>query len=79
LTTLLDRYQLTSTVTALVPGSQPHRALWDATGTALLLAALISDLPGGEPTLAQLRYIAEPPACGQDKPAAPQQATLLDI
>jgi DNA polymerase-3 subunit epsilon len=79
LTTLLDRYQLTSTVTALVPGSQPHRALWDATGTALLLAALIGDLPGGEPTLAKLRHIAEPPASGQDKAAAPQQATLLDI
>jgi DNA polymerase-3 subunit epsilon len=78
LTTLLDRYQLTSTVTALVPGSQPHRALWDATGTALLLAALISDLPDSEPTLAQLRHIAEPPASGRDKPSAPQQATLLD-
>jgi DNA polymerase III subunit epsilon len=78
LTTLLDRYQLTSAITALVPGSQPHRALWDATGTALLLAALISDLPGGEPTLAQLRRIAEPPA-SRENPSASQQATLLDI
>jgi DNA polymerase III subunit epsilon len=37
---LLDRHQLTAQVTRLAPASQPHRALWDATGAALLLRAL---------------------------------------
>jgi DNA polymerase-3 subunit epsilon len=37
---LLDRYQLTGTVTQLAAGSQPHRALWDTFGAALLLHAL---------------------------------------
>ena len=40
---LLDRYGLTAEVTSLAPGSQPHRALWDTAGTALLLPALIDD------------------------------------
>lgn len=42
LATLLDRHQLTATVTELARDSQPHRALWDTTGTALLLGALIT-------------------------------------
>jgi DNA polymerase III epsilon subunit-like protein len=45
---LLDRHQLTATVTGLATGSQPHRALWDTTGTALLLGALVTaQYPGG--------------------------------
>jgi DNA polymerase-3 subunit epsilon len=79
LTTLLDRHQLTAAVTALAPDSQPHRALWDATGTALLLATLITQLPGSEPTLTQLRQIAELPVTASSNPPAPQHATLLDI
>ncbi|KJE20112.1 DNA polymerase III epsilon subunit-like 3'-5' exonuclease [Frankia torreyi] len=40
LTALLDRHNLTRQVTDLAAGSQPHRALWDAIGAGLLLAAL---------------------------------------
>ena len=39
---LLDRHQLTATVTGLARDSRPHRALWDTTGTALLLGALVT-------------------------------------
>jgi DNA polymerase-3 subunit epsilon len=78
LSTLLDHYQLTDTVTALAPGSQPHRALWDATGTALLLTALIGDLPDGQPTISQLRETAELAANTSEQPRT-QQPTLLDI
>jgi DNA polymerase-3 subunit epsilon/exodeoxyribonuclease X len=39
---LLDRHQLTAIVTELARDSQPHRALWDTTGTALLLGALVT-------------------------------------
>jgi DNA polymerase III epsilon subunit-like protein len=37
---LLDRHQLTDIATQLAKDSQPHRALWDTTGAALLLHAL---------------------------------------
>ena len=37
---LLDRHQLSNAVTELAKDSQPHRALWDTTGAALLLGAL---------------------------------------
>jgi DNA polymerase-3 subunit epsilon/exodeoxyribonuclease X len=48
LTRLLDRYQLTQAVTELAKDSQPHRALWDATGAALLLGVLTTGLiPAG--------------------------------
>jgi DNA polymerase III subunit epsilon len=39
---LLDRHQLTQQGTQLASGSQQHRALWDATGAALLLRALVT-------------------------------------
>jgi DNA polymerase-3 subunit epsilon/exodeoxyribonuclease X len=82
LTALLDRHQLTQAVTSLAPGSQPHRALWDTIGTALLLTALIGALPEtGDITLAGLCYIAGYP--GDPNHAStiaphPRQASLLD-
>jgi DNA polymerase-3 subunit epsilon len=85
LTALLDRYQLTETVTGLAPGSQPHRALWDATGTALLLAALIADLPEtGDVTLARLCHLAEYPddrnqQSGATRQPWPEQVSFLDF
>jgi DNA polymerase III subunit epsilon len=85
LTALLQHYQLTETVTSLAPGSQPHRALWDATGTALLLIALIDDLPQtGDVTLARLRHLAGYPGDGNHHGAAtrqprPGQASFLDL
>lgn len=81
---LLDRHNLTAEVTSLVPDSQPHRALWDAVGTALLVPALISD-SGTESglTLAELLSIAGLPADAADGasagPAATEQASLFDL
>jgi DNA polymerase III epsilon subunit-like protein len=48
LTALIERYALEDHVTRLAPNSQPHRALWDTTGAALLLAALINNLSHGK-------------------------------
>lgn len=42
LTTLLDHLGMTATVTRAVPDGQPHRALWDATGAAILLGGLVT-------------------------------------
>lgn len=59
LTALLDRYHLTGQVSALAPGSQPHRALWDTAGAAVLLTTLINDLPTASTlTYSELRHIA---------------------
>lgn len=80
LTALLDRYDLTSKVSELVPGGQPHRALWDTTGTALLLAALVSELPSSSTlSLEDLQHLASGPLLGGHHPAeATGQLTLLD-
>ncbi|MEU8251662.1 3'-5' exonuclease [Nonomuraea sp. NPDC048916] len=59
LTGLLAQYGLEDVVKALVPDGQPHRALWDAAGAALLLAELVGRLPDQEGTsLATLTRIA---------------------
>jgi DNA polymerase III epsilon subunit-like protein len=42
LSALTTQMGIAAQVDELAPGSQPHRALWDTTATALLLAALIS-------------------------------------
>jgi DNA polymerase-3 subunit epsilon/exodeoxyribonuclease X len=66
LTALLAEHGLTARVNALIPGGQPHRALWDTVGAALLLPALIHLLPGGDATTAEhLRQIAGVDADGQ--------------
>ncbi len=81
LTALLDRYDLAGQVSALAPDSQPHRALWDTTGAALLLTSLIEDLPGASTlTYSELRYIAGLPLT-PERPHqdAPQQTSLLDL
>ena len=59
LTALLDRYELTETITALAPGSQPHRAPWDTLGAAVLLTTLINALPGSH-TLTVANSTASP-------------------
>lgn len=84
LTVLLERHQLADTVTKLAPDSQPHRALWDTVGAAVLLTALISALPDADTlTFDELRRIAGHPADGNHKTtsAAPQrgQTSLLDL
>ncbi|MEU4513099.1 3'-5' exonuclease [Nonomuraea wenchangensis] len=63
----LDQYELTGRVDELVPGGRPHRALWDAVGCALLLAELVSHLPGGPDTpLAALTRVARVQLADQD-------------
>jgi DNA polymerase III subunit epsilon len=82
LTALLDRYQLTDAVTELAPASQPHRAVWDTTGTALLLTELISALPGDGPvSLDTLKHVASYTAGNgpqQSKMTPTGQLSLLD-
>lgn len=78
---LLDRHELTAEVTSLVPDSQPHRALWDTVGTALLLPALIKGLPG-DPAITELLRIAGLPAeaSGNEHAVSPGtgQGSLFD-
>ncbi|BEL05824.1 hypothetical protein Q0Z83_040150 [Actinoplanes sichuanensis] len=80
LTDLLTHLQLMTAVTAAAPGSQPHRALWDTTGAALLLPALIRRHFTTTPTLEQLTAVAAIPATPAH-PAAPgtdPRPTLFD-
>jgi DNA polymerase III subunit epsilon len=80
LTALLDRYQLTDTTSKLAPDSRPHRALWDTTGTALLLTELINKLPDA-PTLSldDLKRIASyPPSKDRRRDVRDGQLTLLE-
>jgi DNA polymerase III subunit epsilon len=78
LTALLDRYQLASKVSELAPSSRPHRALWDTTGTALLLNELVSELPANSlPSLDDLIDIAGYPAHRATDGAQDSQLTLL--
>jgi DNA polymerase-3 subunit epsilon len=81
LTVLLDRYDLAGKVSALAPGSQPHRAFWDTAGAALLLTTLINDLPTASTlTYGELRRIAGLPLT-PERPdqGEPQQTSLLDL
>jgi DNA polymerase-3 subunit epsilon/exodeoxyribonuclease X len=80
LTALLDHYQLTTAVSELTPSSQPHRALWDTIGAALLLTELVSELPDG-PTLSldDLKHIAGyPPSNDRRRDARGSQLSLLE-
>jgi DNA polymerase-3 subunit epsilon/exodeoxyribonuclease X len=80
LTALLDHYRLTTAVSELTPSSQPHRALWDTTGTALLLTELVNELPDG-PTLSldDLTHIAGYPASNdRRRDARGSQLSLLE-
>jgi DNA polymerase-3 subunit epsilon len=81
LTALLERHNLTDQVSALAPGSQPHRALWDTIGAALLLATLVDSAPGGGiSTLKALRRLAGIPLGDSDPAEADaQQMALLDL
>jgi DNA polymerase-3 subunit epsilon len=79
LTDLLTHLQLINAVTAAAPGSQPHRALWDTTGAALLLSALIRRQFATRPTMQQLIAVAGIPSTSpQQAAAADPQPTLFD-
>ncbi|MEU6718968.1 3'-5' exonuclease [Nonomuraea sp. NPDC046802] len=76
LTGLLTEYGLEDQVKALVPNGQPHRALWDAVGAALLLAALVGQLPDkADTTLATLTRVAGLP----HRPEREDDQLLLDL
>lgn len=78
LTALLERYTLTGQVARCAPSSQPHRALWDTIGAALLLNALISDLPNSATlTLTELQHIAGLLIEERPRPSEEQQLPLL--
>ncbi|MFG1995286.1 3'-5' exonuclease [Actinoplanes sp. NPDC048988] len=81
LTDLLARLRLTGAVTTAAPASRPHRALWDTTGAALLLPALIRQHFSSEPTLQQLLDVAgipTTPASPATPPSPANQGTLFD-
>ncbi|WP_026197673.1 3'-5' exonuclease [Sciscionella marina] len=69
----LERLILTPRVDELVPGSQHHRALWDATAAGLLLAALLADQPHDLASLRTLAGIRLTPA-----PEPMEQPSLWD-
>lgn len=59
LTALLERHALTEQVTRSVPGSRPHRALWDTLGAALLLCTLTDQMATGRTlSLLELQRVA---------------------
>jgi DNA polymerase III subunit epsilon len=58
LTALVEQLELTAETNRLATASQPHRALWDATATGLLLHALVTASYNDEPTLRHLLDIA---------------------
>ena len=58
LTALVEQLDLTAATNRLAAASQPHRALWDATATALLLDALVMAGYHDDPTLTELLHIA---------------------
>lgn len=76
---LIERYTLNDQVTGLAPNSQPHRALWDTTAAALLIAALINDLPNNKSlSFAELQHISGLELSGSHQhPDAAEQLPLL--
>jgi DNA polymerase III epsilon subunit-like protein len=79
----IERLHLSDTITAAAPGSQPHRAIWDALATAELLRALMHDAPVAEADLEALLTIAgiptDRPARRQPSAASPDQPGLWDL
>jgi len=61
LTALVEQLDLTAKTNRLAAASQPHRALWDATATGLLLHAIVTASYDDEPTLRHLLDIASRP------------------
>lgn len=77
---LLEKYALNAQVQQLVPTGRPHRALWDAVGAALLLAALVEHLPGKASTMLQeLTDVAGIPVLGKPTRLAAAEQVALDV
>lgn len=86
LSELLAHHHLTKTVGLLAPDSQPHRALWDTVGAALLLSTLLAALRRDDLTITELRHIAGLPGDGSHNSGGggkliinPGQGSLLDL
>ncbi|MFB9966065.1 3'-5' exonuclease [Sinosporangium siamense] len=62
LISLVDEYSLRDDVDRRVPAGRPHRALWDAAATGLLLAKLFAGHWNKEPTLGELLAAGGPPS-----------------
>ncbi|HEV7707500.1 MAG TPA: hypothetical protein VGP16_04840 [Asanoa sp.] len=63
LSDLIQHFGLSATVDAAAPGSQPHRALWDATAVGYLLPSLTAALwPDEVPALGTIRGTAPAPS-----------------
>ncbi|WP_406639184.1 3'-5' exonuclease [Amycolatopsis sp. WGS_07] len=74
----IKRLDLTDTITAAAPGSQPHRALWDTVAAGQLLAALATDTPDTQPSLAVLLAAGGIPLGDAPAPKPDDQQTLWD-
>ncbi|MEU4368221.1 3'-5' exonuclease [Micromonospora chersina] len=76
LNALIHELGLTGRVNAAAPDSQPHRALWDTTATALLLPELVTRRWPTVPTLGKLLAEAALPLNPEKQPTAtaPQPA-----
>jgi DNA polymerase III epsilon subunit-like protein len=81
LTALTAQLDLTAQIQHLAVGSQPHRALWDTTATALLLAALVAKGWPAAPTIHDLLAIAAldlSPHSAAGAEQTPAQGSLFD-
>jgi DNA polymerase-3 subunit epsilon/exodeoxyribonuclease X len=68
LISLLERHGLTEEVTRCAPSSQPHRAMWDTLGVALLLPTLIEHLDASHALpLTELQRLAGIPVTTPDQ------------
>ena len=67
----LETFGLTGRVNAAAPAGQPHRALWEAVGAAVLLEELVRRLWQREPSLAELLTAGVPADPLPDRPAQP--------
>ncbi|GAB3977734.1 hypothetical protein GCM10029978_068350 [Actinoallomurus acanthiterrae] len=79
LTALLERHSLTEQVNRSTPDSQPHRAMWDTLGTALLLSTLIDHQATDHVlSLAELQRLAGIPLANDTtERGGPEQAPML--
>ncbi|WP_238449337.1 hypothetical protein [Micromonospora sp. 4G55] len=68
---------LTRRVNAAAPDSQPHRALWDTTATALLLPELVTRRWPTAPTLGELFAEAALPLNAEKQPTAAEPQPAL--
>jgi DNA polymerase III epsilon subunit-like protein len=77
LTALLDHFGLTARANQATLHGQPHRALWDATATGLLLAELVARRWDTPPSLGELCDVAGLPLDGDSNGLRARQEALF--